>query len=111
MKGLTIWAEPSPYYATVELSYLAFARFGWQPDLDWQTFLTNDVAPLLGGPDAANAFIAIAEEIDANQKLSATRLETLHKQTMKWFGETSDDVARRWLSLSEQISRRIYMGH
>jgi len=110
MQGLTIWAEPSPFHATVELSYLAFARFGWQPDLSWETFVTEDVAPLLGGPEAADLFIEIAEEVDANQKLSVDRLEDLQQQTMQQFANNIGDVARRWLSLGEQIARRIYMG-
>lgn len=29
MQGLIVWVEPSPYHATMELSYLAFARFTW----------------------------------------------------------------------------------
>ena len=39
MHGLTVWGEPSPYHATVELSYLAFARFSWDPTLTWERFL------------------------------------------------------------------------
>ncbi|MGI9355688.1 MAG: hypothetical protein ACR2PF_11090 [Rhizobiaceae bacterium] len=110
MQGLTIWSEPSPFHATVELSYLAFARFGWQPDLSWENFLAEDVAPLLGGPDAANSFIEIAEEVDENQELPLERLQTLQKSAMQQFADTSGDVARRWLTLGEQIARRIYMG-
>ncbi len=34
LHGLTVWGEPSPYHATVELSYLAFARFSLGPDPD-----------------------------------------------------------------------------
>ncbi len=45
MHGLTVWGEPSPYHATVELSYLAFARFSWDPSLTWDRFLARDAAP------------------------------------------------------------------
>ena len=41
MHGLTVWGEPSPYHATVELSYLAFARFTWEPTLTWDRFLAR----------------------------------------------------------------------
>ena len=37
-----MWGEPSPYHATVELSYLAFARFSWEPTLTWERFVAED---------------------------------------------------------------------
>ncbi|MDF2982762.1 MAG: hypothetical protein K0Q69_2534, partial [Devosia sp.] len=43
MEGLTVWGEPSDYYATVELSYLAFSRFGWDPTLSWDAFVANEL--------------------------------------------------------------------
>jgi hypothetical protein len=108
MHGLTVWGEPSPYHATVEISYLAFARFGWEPGLTWDRFLTDDVAPLLGGEDAAHRFVRIAEELDANQRLPLDRLKALRRTAADH--RSDDDAGRRWLSLEDQIARRIYMG-
>jgi len=108
MKGLTVWGEPSPYHASVELSYLAFARFSWSPTLSWDTFLNEDVAPLMGGKDAARAFVAIAEDLDAHQKLPIERLHALKRRAADH--RADDEAGRRWLTLEEQISRRIYMG-
>ena len=51
-KGLTVWGEPSPYHVSTELSYLAFARFTWDPTLTWEQFMREEVAPRLGGSDA-----------------------------------------------------------
>ena len=79
LHGLTVWGEPSPYHATVELSYLAFARFSWSPTLTWDEFLAEEAAPRLGGKDAAGQFVAIAEEIDAYQRLPLERLNALRK--------------------------------
>lgn len=108
MKGLTIWGEPSPWYATVELSYLAFARFSWNPSLRYEEFMSNDVAPLMGGVEAAEKFIAIASEIDVNQRLPLERLQALQRECLAY--RASGEAGRRWLSLEEIISRRIYMG-
>jgi hypothetical protein len=108
MQGLTVWGEPSPWHATVELSYLAFARFSWNPSLTFGEFMVRDVAPLLGGLDAAGEFVAIAAEIDANQRLPLERLEALRRQCSAH--RASGEAGRRWLSLEETISRRIYMG-
>jgi hypothetical protein len=108
MQGLTVWGEPSPYHATVELSYLALARFSWDPSLTWERFLADDVAPLLGGAVAAHEFVDIAEELDAHQVLPVDRLQALRRASMAH--RADDEAGRRWLSLEDQITRRIYMG-
>lgn len=110
MQGLTVWGEPSPYHANVELSYLAFARFTYEPTLTWERFLDEDVAPLLGGRAAADRYIAIAEEIDANQRLPVDRLASLQAEVLDAGRGQPQEVMRRWLSLADQIGRRIYMG-
>lgn len=110
MQGLTVWGEPSPYYATVELSYLAFARFSYAPTLTWEEFLEEDVSPLLGGREAAEQFVAIAEELDAHRGLPRMRLAELALTANNYCGASGGEVARRWLSLADQIARRHYMG-
>ncbi len=108
MEGLTIWGEASPYHATVELSYLAFARFGWNPRLEWETFLRDTAGPLLGGAEAAAEFVALAEELDAHQGLPLARLAALRARAAGH--RAADEAGRRWLSLEDQIARRIHMG-
>jgi hypothetical protein len=108
MHGLTVWGEPSPYEATVELSYLAFARFTWDPTLTWEAFLDRDAAPLLGGPEAARRFVAIAEELDAHQRLPVERLNGLRRAAAEH--RSDDEAGRRWLTLEDRIARRTFMG-
>jgi hypothetical protein len=108
LQGLTVWGEPSPYHATVELSYLAFARFSWDPTLTWERFLAEDVAALLGGLEAAEEFVRIAEELDAHQVLPLERLRSLREAAMAH--RAGDEAGRRWLSLEDQVARRMYMG-
>jgi hypothetical protein len=110
MEGLTVWGEPSDYTATVELSYLAFSRFGWDPTLSWDAFVADELAPRLGGQQQAERFIAIAEEVDANQTLPVARLQELQGEALKIMALLEGEPARRWLTLGEQISRRRYMG-
>ena len=110
MQGLTVWGEPSPYFATVEASYLAFSRFTWNPKLTFEDFVANDLAPLFGGRELAERFVAVAEEIDANQRMPAERLEGLASETRRLAADSTGAAARRWTSLSDQISRRAYMG-
>jgi hypothetical protein len=104
--GLTVWGEASPYASNVELSYLAFARFTWDPTLTWERFLSEDIAPLLGGLDAANRFLAVTAEIDRNLVLDGARLRALQAEAMDGTRHRDDEVARRWLWLADRIARR-----
>lgn len=110
MQGLTVWGEASDYQATVELSYLAFARFSWDPQLRWDDFVADELAPRLGGQQAAARFIDIAEELDAHQRLARDRLVALRDDALAAMTACHGDPARRWLTLAEQIARRLHMG-
>lgn len=110
MGGLTVWGEPSAYHATAELSYLAFARFTWEPTLTWERFVDEDLAPRLGGRKAAERFVAIAEEMDRNRILPMARLAELRAEALAASACGEDEAGRRWLTLGEQIARREYMG-
>ena len=110
MEGLTVWSEPSDYFATVEISYLAFARFTWDPSLTWDAFMRNDVAPRLGGMAPAERFVALAEELDGAAILAVDRLAAMHKEALAIAVAHEDHVARRWLTLTDQIGRRLHMG-
>ena len=110
MEGLTVWGEASAYHATVELSYIAFARFTWDPTLTWERFMAEEMAPRLGGPEAAERFVAIAEEIDQNQRLPHERLAALRTEALSHAADAGSEAGRRWLTLGEQILRREYMG-
>ncbi len=110
MQGLTVWGEASDYVSTVELSYLAFARFSWDPTLTWEAFVATELAPRLGGQAAAERFIAIAEELDAHQTLPRYRLAALQDDALAAMTPLSGEPARRWLTLAEQIARRLHMG-
>jgi len=110
MQGLTVWGEPSPYHVSVELSYLAFARFSYEPTLTWQQFVENDVAPLLGGHELATRFIELQERLDANQFMAVETLDHMQAQALDIAKGLSDEPMRRWLTLIDAIGRRRYMG-
>ncbi len=106
LKGFSVWGGPSPYRATVELSYLAFARFSFDPLLSWERFLAEDAAPLFGGPEALKRFLSISDELEQNPKLPLARLKSLRRKIREH--EDTDAAGRRWHSLGEQVMRRIY---
>ena len=70
--------------------------------------MAEDAAPLLGGVEAADEFVSVAEELDAHQVLPLERLRSLREAVMAH--RAGDEAGRRWLSLEDQITRRIFMG-
>lgn len=106
--GLTVWGEPSPYHTNVELSYLAFARFTWDPTLTWERFIAEDVAPLLGGEAAAIRYLDITTMIDRHPVLPAEELTRMQAEALDGARHADDGVGRRWLWLADRIARRRY---
>ena len=106
--GHTVWGEPSPFNTSVELSYLAFSRFTWDPTLTWDQFITRDLAPLYDGPEAATRYVTLAEEFDASANLPIKNLQTMRSETLANAAAVSGQSSSRWLWLTDQIDRRIY---
>ena len=106
LKGLSVWGGPSPSRATVELSYLAFARFAYDPLLTWERFLAEEAAPLFGGDEALDRFLKIAGELEQNARLPLARLKHLWRKTQEHAG--TDGAGRRWHSLASLVMQRLH---
>jgi hypothetical protein len=110
MDGFSIWGEASPHHVSVELNYLAFGRFGYNPNLSWADFKTEEIDPRLGGSSAADEFLLIMHEIDSNQKLSASRLRELSQRSRDGISNVPQAAVGRWVWLSERLNQRLSMG-
>ncbi len=106
--GLTVWGEPSPYNTATELGYLAFSRFTWDTSLSWDTWLEHDIAPLLGGVDAARRYLEILDIIDPPNRADSTTLRPLQSESLDAARQFDDGAARRWLWLTDRIGRMRY---
>ena len=104
--GLTVWGEMSPYVAATELSYLAFARFSWDPTLTWEQFLADDVAPRLGGANAAERFLELTETLDHDRSLDSDALLRMQEEALDAARGTDAGAGQRWLTLADRIARR-----
>jgi hypothetical protein len=110
LQGLTVWGEPSAYNAATELSYLAFARFTYDPSLAWDDFLREDIAPRLGGDEAAARFLDIVTLLDSEAPLDSNTLRRLHAEAVDASRQTDYEAGRRWLWLADRIARREMHG-
>jgi hypothetical protein len=104
--GLTVWGEMSSYHTNSELSYLAFARFSWDPTLTWERFVSEECAPLLGGQAAAERYLELTTRFDQAHERDHSELAAMQGETLDAARQLSGEPARRWLWLAERIARR-----
>ena len=109
LAGVTIFGEVSDYSVPNELNYLAFARFGYDPSLTWEEFFRDDVAPRLGGSEAARRYLELLTTAEAPESREPAALARLKAEARSGGTGVPDDVARRWLWLEERIARLQYL--
>jgi hypothetical protein len=106
MQGGTIFAEVSAFSTVNEINYLAFARFGYQADLTWEGFVTDDLGPLLGGSEAAERYLAllvVPSEAGALAQAAVDAREIAAAQT--------GEAYRRWVWLQNRLHQKLAMLH
>jgi hypothetical protein len=62
-QGIDTYGEESPEFPNVELSYLAFSEFTYNPEMSDAEFLAKRVKPLYGGEQAARLALEIARRV------------------------------------------------
>jgi hypothetical protein len=110
MQGVTMFGEVSPFETATELSYLAFARFSYDPSLTWDQFLTEEVAPRLGGDTAATRFLELVTTLDAQPNLGKATLRRIQSEALDAARHPDDEVSRRWLWLATKAAKRAYLA-
>lgn len=102
--GATIFGEASAFNVVNEINYLAFAGFGYDDTLAWDTFVTNLLSPRLGGTEEARLFLdllQVGEETETLEKALMDSKEVLNSQ--------SGGSERRWTWLSNRLYRKYSM--
>ncbi|MCC6313580.1 MAG: hypothetical protein IT337_06170 [Thermomicrobiales bacterium] len=106
VQGLTVWGEASPFDVPVELSYLAFGRFTYDPSLTWNQFLSEEIAPRLGGDAAAERYLHILDAIDREEPLPDATWVGFRHEALDAARVPDDGVSRRWVWLADRVARR-----
>jgi len=104
MQGGTIFAEVSAFSTVNEINYLAFARFGYQAGLTWERFVADDLGPLLGGPEAAERYLAlllVPSQASALAQAAEEAREIARAQV--------DEAYRRWVWLQNRLHQKLAM--
>jgi hypothetical protein len=67
-KGIDTYGEESAEFPNVELSYLSFSEFSYNPSMTDDDFIRRRVAPLYGGEEAARLALEIARRIGTDSR-------------------------------------------
>ena len=102
LQGATIFGEVSSFSVVNEINYLAFSRFGYTRDLTWDTFVDQDLGPLLGGTEAARQYLALV----AVEPEETALLQSVGK-VREISREMSGDARTRWDWLATRLRRKL----
>jgi hypothetical protein len=103
LQGATIFGEVSSFSVVNEINYLAFARFGYTQGLTWESFVNQDLAPLLGGQEAARRYLELAAA-DGNE----TDLRRAREEARDIGREIGGEARTRWDWLANRLSRKLF---
>ena len=88
------------------MSYLAFARFTYDPSLSWEAFLQEEVGPRLGGDVIGSRFLEIVALLDSEQPIERAELRRLHAEAADSARHLDYDAGRRWGWLGQRLAKR-----
>ena len=102
-EGLQIIGQIGAASPQNELNYLALEAFSWNPQLDYQTWIDQELAPLYGGPKLSRRFYEIVSHTTRQPQELASDLQEA-QQTLKKIADPRH--ARRWSNLISELRRR-----
>ncbi len=111
MDAISLFGEVSPVHTGAELNYLALADFGSASNstANYDAFVQQVAAPLLGGVDHARDFVRFARLLDArfldDRKMIPAALTSIHGR----LASLPPDAARRWCWLANQLASFTYV--
>ncbi|MBS0262814.1 MAG: hypothetical protein JSS02_12745 [Planctomycetes bacterium] len=86
-----------------ELNYLAFEAFTWNPQLEFATWVDQELAPLYGGPRLSRRYFELVSHTTQDPHDLAkqvTEAQQIHARI------TDSRQARRWANLVAELKRR-----
>lgn len=104
MQGACIWGEAGAFNTINEINHLAFARFGYEADLTWDRFVSEDLGPMLGGSEPAQHYLDLVLTPDEEPALNRALGEARELATTQ-----SGEPYRRWIWLQNRLYQKLVM--
>ena len=102
-EGLQIVGQIGAASPQNELNYLALEAFSWNPQLDYQTWIDQELAPLYGGPKLSRRYFELVSNITKDPQEIASDL----REAQQHHAKIADSrQARRWANLISELRRR-----
>lgn len=92
LNGVSIFGEGAPYHTNVEFNYLALEYFADHPEAGLESFVSDVMAPRLGGLEQAAKYLEFGNLHDEPEKIPAAAVEIAHIL----HGMNDYEVIRRW---------------
>ena len=102
-EGLQIVGQIGAASPQNELNYLALEAFSWNPQLDYQTWIDQELAPLYGGPKLSRRYYEIVSSITKDPLDIANHLREAEQNRAK---AADPRQAWRWGNLLAELRRR-----
>ena len=101
MQGMDVFGEVSAFHTANEINYLAYAAFSYDRALTWDRFISEVLAPRLGGTEAAGAYMQLLQTAHAAPELTQAIGHA------REFATTRSDAEqyRRWVWLINRLSQ------
>lgn len=107
LDAVSMFGEASPFHTNSEFNYLALEYFADNPSAKMESFVTDVMAPRLGGRDIAARYYEMAYCIRTDwQKIPAYTREIAQIQA----GITGDEQLRRWQYLANFLQSFYWEG-
>lgn len=102
-EGLQIIGQIGAASPQNELNYLALEAFSWNPQLDYQMWIDQELAPLYGGPKMSRRYFELVSNVTKQPAEIANDLREAQQHHAKI---TDSRQARRWANLISELRRR-----
>lgn len=102
-EGLQIVGQIGAASPQNELNYLALEAFSWNPQLDYDTWIDRELAPLYGGPELSRRYYELVSSTTRQPQQIASDVG----EAQRTLAKLSDPrQARRWKNLIAELLRR-----
>ena len=103
LEGLVIYGEESSDHPNVELNYMAFSEFAFNPAADPENFFRYKVSRLYGGVEAAKRLMKILDLLENEQGMTLQNLEEVLRLAKEAQDVSDRDGKARWAQFIQYL--------
>jgi len=103
LEGLVIYGEESPDRPNIEVNYLAFSEFAFNPAADPESFFRYKISRLYGGEEAAKKLMKILGLLENEQGMTLQNLEEALRSAKQAQDVSDHNGKARWAQFIQYL--------